>query len=304
MQAAQVDDSGRTYTGPCLFPLLHPVRLCLHRFLDASDVLRFMQASHSTTVSLLADYTFVDHVSTFHSHTVAETKRSIALFARYRMRILRMCLPASWKEGLIDSETGQSCLPPSLVALSLGQDSVLEEHRIDRRSVVYAPFDGSDQQWSEDEWQYGEEERQLERRIESWERDNECNTWSNKLWNVFEYASRRGYFNRPLPPGALPRGLRYVEFNYDFNQPLQVGSIPDTVEVIKFGRDFDQPLEVGHLPASLTHLVFGRDYDQPLRPGVLPVGLRRLHLGSYNQPLESGVLPAQLRGLHLGYAYE
>ena len=43
------------------------------------------------------------------------------------------------------------------------------------------------------------------------------------------------HFDHPLPPGALPRGLRFLHFGSRYNQPLQVGSIPDTVEVLQFG---------------------------------------------------------------------
>jgi len=264
-----------------------------------------MQASRSTA-SLLADYALVDRAFfVHHSHTTADVKRSLAFYARHHMRITRMCLPADWTEPLVDGATGLPLLPSSLVALSLGADSVLDDHHIDRCSVVHAPFDGTDERWSGEEElaEGGERERQLERRLQDWEQDS-VSDWYDTVWSVFEYGSRRGAFNRQIAPDALPHGLRYCELNWDFNQPLQVGSIPDTVEVLQLGRDFNQPLEAGHLPASLTHLVLGRDYNHPLLPGVLPSSLRRLHLGgSYNHPFQPGVLPPQLRGLFLGWAF-
>lgn len=96
--------SDLSYTGPCLLPLLQPVRVCRDSFLSAQDAVRFMRASHSITAALLADYAFVDRVFTFRS--VADVKRSrffcaavkhsLARYARYHMRILRMCLPEDW----------------------------------------------------------------------------------------------------------------------------------------------------------------------------------------------------------------
>ena len=51
--------------------------------------------------------------------------------------------------------------------------------------------------------------------------------------------------NQSIPPGALPRGLRFLQLGSHFNQPLQHGSIPDTIEVLHLGGDFNQPLLVG-----------------------------------------------------------
>ena len=280
------------HTHSCLLLLLQPVRHILHNFLSASDAAHFMQASRSTTAALLADYRFVDHV--FYLNTVADVQHTHSFYARYRMRILRLCLTHHQTDSLVDSETGRSLLFPSLTALSFGNDC-------GGGSVAHAAFDGSGRKWNEedesDEYEHGEQ--QLSRRLQRWE---ESNSWDT--WNVFRYSESYGDSNHPVLPAALPHGLRFLQFNYAFNQPLQQGSIPDTVEVLKFGADFNQQLEVGHLPASLTHLTFGRIYNQPLLPGVLPATLQRLHLGGcYNQPLLPDTLPAQLQQLCIADEY-
>lgn len=52
----------------CLFPLLHPVRFSLQLFLTAHPAARLMPTSQSTTLSLLAEYHFVDHLHIPHCH--------------------------------------------------------------------------------------------------------------------------------------------------------------------------------------------------------------------------------------------
>ena len=123
-----------------------------------------------------------------------------------------------------------------------------------------AAFDGS---WP------GEDENE-DRRKEGGESDMDSESYFHRRirfvdtgqvkdsrWNVFRFDNSCGGFDLPIPPGALPHGLRLLQLNKAFNQPLSAGSIPDTVEVLQFGELFNQPLAVTHLPASLTHLVLG-----------------------------------------------
>ena len=291
ISAATSDNHDALDTHPCLLPLLQPVRFCLHTFLSADDAARLMRASRSITASLLSGYAFVDHAFTFHACSVTDVKRSIAFYARYHMRIVRMCLPAKWNEPLVDDATGRAVLPASLVALALGGTSPYERYR----SLANAPIDESGGN-DESEQRYEESYRRV--------RPHGAPMFRAEPWQVLEYAVCMGAFNQPIPPGALPHGLRWLQLGDSFNQPLQVGSIPETVETLQFGMHFDQLLHVGQLPASLTHLVFGRDYDQPLQLDVLPAGLKRLHLGaSYRAPLQPGTLPPQLQQLSCGYRY-
>ena len=290
----QAECAARPSTLPCLLPLLQPVRHCLHPFLSGSDATRLMQASGSITACLLADYAFVDHVFTYRTATAARC--SFALFARYHMRILRLCLPRKWNEPLIDHTTGQSVLPASLVALTMGDEGNLESGQ----SVAYAAFDGSNRQLEAENAEEGkaeaeEEESEFHRLIRPVDIENSYGwlRWGGILGG-----------NLLIPLGALPRSLRFLQFSDPFNQPLQPGSIPDSVEALQFGHFFSHPFGACDLPASLTHLVLGSSYNQPLLPGVLPVGLLRLHLGgSYNHPILVGSLPPQLQQLSLSYSY-
>ena len=287
-------DTLQPFTGPCLLPLLQPVRYCLHSFLTSKDAVRFMQASRSTTASVLSGYAALDHVFTF--PTTADAKRSMPLYARHHIHILRMSLPGDWNESLADSESGQSLLPASLIALTLGPEDFIV---FLVGTVVYAAFNGSDRYRWEVQWDGKEETKQLNELFEHWQEKSSCDTW-----DIFQHCSGKGSFNQPIPPGALPHGLRFLQFNDNFNQPLQVGSIPDTVEVIQFGAEFNQPLDIGHLPASLTRLIFSTEYNQPLLAGVLPTSLRQLNLGvKFGHQIQPGTLPPQLQGLSMGWDY-
>ena len=274
----------------CLLPLLQPVRHCLHPFVSSRDAARLMQTSRSITACLLSGYAFLDHVFFDCFPATADVKRSLTFYAHYDMRITRMCLPEEWNEPLVDSESGRSVLPASLIALSLGGD--------DQTRLAYAAFDGSYQRWNDEEVEHSDGKGHYDRLTRRWEDEDGCDTWS-----LSSSADCDGLFNQLLPPGALPHGLRLLQFNDDFDQPLQAGSIPDTVEMLQFGNDFKQPLQPGHLPASLTQLFFGRGYRKLLLPGVLPAGVQRLLVvGQYDQPLQPSLLPPQLRALSFDYS--
>ena len=277
----------------CLLPLLQPVRLCLHAFLSDRDATRLMQTSHSIAASLLADHAFVDHVFTHHSLTKA--RQSFAFYARYHMRILRLCLPKTWNAPLVDRKSGRSLLPASLLSLTLGSDPL-------RQSIAYCPLDRDELQGEklcDEEGRVVYGEREVNDLIRRWEEAGTCDTW-----DLRPYGGRAGIFNLPIPPGALPHSLRFLQLGRRFDQPLQVGSIPDSVEVLQLGAEFNQRLEAGHLPVSLTQLMCDGCYNQTLRPGVLPAGLRRLRLGhSYDQRLTPGALPSQLQQLSLGLRF-
>ncbi|MCJ1297167.1 hypothetical protein MMC34_008736, partial [Xylographa carneopallida] len=53
--------------------------------------------------------------------------RGLASYCRHDLRILRLCLPADWNE--LDGETGQSPLPASLLALTIGYAHISSQHR-------------------------------------------------------------------------------------------------------------------------------------------------------------------------------
>ena len=256
-----------------------------------------MRTSHSTITALLSSYGFVDHVFfARHSCSVVEVKRSIAFYAHYGLRILRMCLPRDWTEPLVDRETRRPVLPASLIALSLGAGQPA-----DSRSLVWPASDGCGSMGRVVDGEEPDTASSLDARLRRWERDNCCDTWAD----VFEHGVSQGRFNQPIPPGALPHGLRFLECSRRYNQSLLVGSIPDTVEALQFGESFNRILRPDQLPASLTHLSFEGVYNQPLLPGVLPAGLRLLHLGvSYNQPIPPGHIPPSVTHLRLSRCFD
>ena len=93
---------------------------------------------------------------------------------------------------------------------------------------------------AEDE-ERGEDEEREEEEEEAEVENDECHRRTqtvpdNAHWFVDStYGCCDSQFNLPIPPGALPLGLRILRFDHIFDQPLQVGSIPDTVEVLQFG---------------------------------------------------------------------
>ena len=273
----------------CMLPLLQPIRHCLHAFLSDADATRLMQTSRSTASDLLAGYT-LSHVFTF--TTSHELKRAAAVYSRSGMRINRVCLSARWNEPLLDCDTGVPLLPASLAALTIGH---VVRTTMPAGCAADATLDGS--------WSAGRAERveseadsdsDFRRRIQA----VDTLARDDRTWNVPRWDASEGLFDRAIAPGALPHGLRFLQFNNAFNYPLEVGSIPDTVTVLQLGQRFDQPLATGHLPTSLRHLVLSFRYNRPLPPGVLPAGLQLLRLGhTFNQPLLRGALPPQLRQL-------
>ena len=284
-----------SYTGNCLLPQLQAIRQhCLHPLIDDKTAARLLQTSHSVAACLLPGYAFVEHVFDYARRSAADVQRSLALYARYGLRILRMGLP-DWNEPLMDSsESWLPVLPASLIALTFCRDYG------DKSTIAHVAFNGTDGRWAEleEEEADGAWESQSTRLVHRWEDESSSDTCR-------VYSGLYGVFNQPIPASALPVGLRFLELSWAFNQRLREGSIPDTVEVLQFGPSFNHELLEDRLPASLTHLVFGRDFNHSLQPGVLPAGLRQLHLGgSYNQPLSPGVLPARLQRLDLGYAYD
>ena len=285
-----------TRTGPCVLPLLEPVRRCLHPFLGSTDVARLMQAGHHAA-SLLSGYVFTDHAFTY--GTGYHLRRSIALYRQYNMYIVRLSLAVDWDEPLVNSSTGQSVLHHSLLALTLGQDT-------GNNTIVHAALDGSDGEIGESDVAGSGDVQSAVDRLTHFNGGDAGGCTRGWGWSVYRYEESISHFALRISPGTLPHGLRFLQFPHSFDQPLQVGDIPVTVEWLQFGRNFNQPLEVGHLPASLTHLAFGLLYRQPLLPGVLPAGLRRLHLGPgclFGYPLLPGILPSHLQQLSFGGAH-
>ena len=278
---------------------LLPVRLCLLPFVSGEEAVRLLSTCRSA-LGLLHGYAIIDHIFTYESCTVAQIKRSFAFYSRRHIRICDVILPANWSRPL-HVNTGRSLLPVSLVVLTLGADEPGTEKSLERPSDPDAVWDsgaGWDTRPAVAQRVVGSES--AADLTDFYERvwPVEESLKQDMSWSVLPFRSRIGSFDRPIPAGALPRGLRFLQLNDLFNQPLDTGSIPNTVEIIQFGQHFDQPLAVGHLPASLTSLILDGDFNQPLLPNVLPPNLRRLRLSEcFNQPLYRDTFPPRLQQL-------
>ena len=113
-----------------------------------------------------------------------------------------------------------------------------------------------------------------------------------------------GYPLKPIPPGAIPHGVRFLQLAESYNRPLLPGAIPTTVRFLQCGRSFNQPLaEEGALPDTLTHLILGDMYAAELPSSGLPSSLQRLRLGGYSQSLQPHYLPPRLERLDMGVHY-
>lgn len=221
------------------------------------------------TASLLADYAIDDYVFDFDSGV--EMRRCIASCDRQGVRILRMCVPFEWDEPLLHESTGAPVLPASLIALVFGSYRRMTERIPSLTNTALHDAlhinESTDGVVSADDAAYLEEISARCVRMRDNDDSSILTTWQAN-------GVTFGEFDQHIPRGALPTGLRVLQFGPYFDQPLQAGSIPDTVEWLQFGDEFDQPLAVGHLPASLTHLAFGNRYNQQLLPNVLPHTLR------------------------------
>ena len=212
--------AARSNAGFYLLSLLQPICRCLHPFLSSADAARLMQASRTITASLLTDYGFVDHV--FELRTVTATERSLAFYARYHKRILRLRLPVDWNEPLLDAATGQSVLPASLVALTIGE----APDGVEGQCVVHAAFNGGrDQQRDAVRAEEGQGAAKGEGEFERLIRPVDVGEGTE--WSVLHYGSSSAAFDQLLSPGALPQSLRFLQLNDEYNQPLQAGSLPD-----------------------------------------------------------------------------
>ena len=105
-------------------------------------------------------------------------------------------------------------------------------------------------------------------------------------------------------PGALPIGLREIEFHCNTLLPLRSHGFPNSVIKLTLGGDFNQRMSDFELPPNLQELAFGDYFNQNLLPGILPETLTCLHLGrEFNTELKVGSLPTKLQILTFGPTY-
>ena len=274
------------FVPPPLVDCLFPVRLLLHGLLSDVDAARLLRVSRSSAFALLPGYAFTQHV--FQPQDLDQLHRITALYARYGLRVTRLCLPFHFRRLSFDPFTGRSPLPDSLTTLLLGSLPTTETGAVHTQWSIFGPTD--------------------------WARPTLGGPWLNPLtqqsadhyrqfvveaapWELLRFEKVDGLLCCPLPPGLIPPGVRRLQYADEYNCALVRGSIPSTVTFLQLGARFNQPVRAGVLPDLLTHLVFGIFFDQLLSPGNLPPHLQCLDLGRgrWNQPLPAGTLPASIR---------
>ena len=252
-----------------------------------------MRVGRTFVLSLLAGYCFRQHV--FRPESPSSLSSMRALYEQWGMRITRLCLPERWYDyhvPLIDEASGASLLPSSLEALALGHVSLREEaesmfaHLGTLASTGHLRADEAEPIGSTNGYKWL-------RRVET-----------QSSWRMKPYSKAEGgYPLKPIPPGAIPQGVRFLQLAEHYNRPLLPGAIPATVRFLQCGHSFNQPPEEGALPEGLTHLILGDRYAVELPSGGLPSSLQRLRLGGYDQPLQPHHLPPRLERLDMGVRY-
>ena len=166
----------------------------------------------------------------FTFRTTLELKGAVALYGRFDMRVLRISLSKVWNEPLLDSKMGESVLPAPLLAPSLGEAYGAVTRR---RTAANTPLDGS--------WTEVSDELRLAHTAHVWTGDESdryrcvaprVNTVArgvDHFGDVPQWDECDGAFDRPLPAGALPHGLLFLQLTWRHDKPPEVGSIPDTV---------------------------------------------------------------------------
>lgn len=268
--------------------LFGPVRHSFQAFLSDAEAARLMRVGRTATVSLLSGYIFSQHV--FRPESASRLSRMTALYAQWDMRITRMCLPLHWDGPLTDENSGVSLLPGTLDALALGW--VPES---DQSTSMFAQLASlastGDVTADETDARDSENCHALLRRVQP-----------KSSWRLTPYSNAHGgYHAQPIPAGAIPHGVRFLQLSYHYNQPLLPGVIPATVRFLQCGHGFSQTLGEGSLPVGLTDLILGDSFTAQLLPGALPSSLRRLRLGALNQPFHC--LPPHLQRLDMGLRY-
>ena len=266
---------------------LGPVRHIFQSFLSDAEAALLMRVGH-TAMSLLSGYSFCQHV--FRPGSPSGLSSMKALYERWDMRITRMCFLRGWYGPLTDAVSGKSLLPSSLLALALGW--VPEKEEATSMFAHLATLTATGDLW-EEETNAGTSNNgsTLLQRVQP-----------HSSWRIKPYSHAYGCHSLPIPLGAIPHGVRFLQLSYHFDHPLLPGSIPSTVRFLQCGHSFSQPLD-GLLPEGLTHLILGDKFTAQLLPGSLPSSLQRLRLGAFDQPLHISSLPPHIQRLDMGLCF-
>ncbi|EGC35269.1 hypothetical protein DICPUDRAFT_17674, partial [Dictyostelium purpureum] len=150
-------------------------------------------------------------------------------------------------------------------------------------------------------------------------------------------------FNRVIPVGAFPKGLKTIVFGPLYNQPILPGLLPPSLTLISFGYSFQQNIQNNTIPKSVTHMYFNLNYsgiiyqvldhcttleykvmkardlldipkycqtlefinfNEHIHPNVIPPSVTKINFGNrFNLPLGLNSLPPNLRSLSFNKNY-
>ena len=223
--------------------VLAPVRTIFQPFLTDQDAGRLMRVGASFTAAVLSGFRITRHMFCAES---ADHLWRLAVYERYGILISCLMLDASFDYSLVDGN-GWPRLPSSLIALALGYVEDGEESMFE--GVVKEFFDHGFITSKDSEEQIVQRlHRLLEARIDAL-RDVEPDEEDASTRLV--YSPAYGLYNRSLPPGALPVGLRFLLCNDRFDRTLLPRSIPPTVVYVAFSDAYERPLTQQLFPPSV-----------------------------------------------------
>ena len=223
---------------------LGPARFVLHLFLEDDDAARLMRVSRSVTAAVLVGFRFIQH--TFSVDSSAQLHRLRAVYESQGLLITRMETLSSFNEPLEDGEGG-SLLPPSLIALMLGEEVETSD---DQEESMLDAVDAY-QAHALSRGGYDEANR----------RSDFAQLMAELKW---PFTDLQGDFDRSLPVGCLPKSLRFLIFPPTFNQPILPHSLPFTLLYLQMGERWDQRVDGGWLCESVRHvaLLWPTDEDE------------------------------------------
>ena len=277
-----------------LYRAIDPIRPVFHRFLTDDDAARLLRVAHSFIAPILAAFTFHSHI--FEPTTLLQLARLKTVYEGNGLHVTQMGVPADVKRLQLDSVTGESPLPRSLLSLVLAHPmhNIYNHAKLEAR---WAAFSAAAADWhTRPQYSLPHSSVAVEcyRGVIAKEQ--------GARWGLVTFGDPLGALDCPLTPGLLPHGLRVLQLGHAYNTAFLPGSLPDTLTYLQTGRSFNVPIAPGTLPASLLHLGLMFQWDQPLEAGALPDSLQYLSMSSwFKQSLRLGVLPSSLLALTLGH---
>jgi hypothetical protein len=206
------------------------VRQGFHAFLSDEDAARVLRVNRCLTSAALHDFRFTRHL--FCADSAQQLRRMTALYKRYSLHILLMHFSFLFNDSLVDID-GRSLLPASLIALALGHVPVF--------MVASSMFAGVVRTYTQQSGSRRHEVGRHQQLSVTLPRDRQL------------YSHVHGEYSQPLVKGALPEGLRFLQFGQRYQWRLEVGVIPLSVVFLQV-EEGHTPLLSKELMASLPHV--------------------------------------------------